>query len=63
MADPRLVDTQAAAVAISRAPATIRSWINRGKIAAYGTDRKGRTLVDLADVYRANESATHRPPR
>lgn len=50
---PKLVDTQVAAVAVQRAPSTIRSWIRRGKIDAHGKDHKGRTLVDLGQVYRA----------
>lgn len=51
-APPRLVDTQAAAIAVGRQPATIRSWIHRGRIQAHGVDHRGRTLVDLAEIYR-----------
>ena len=57
---PRLVDTQAAAIAVNRQPATIRSWIHRGRIQAHGTDRHGRTLVDLAEIYRTATSTSTR---
>lgn len=48
-ASPRLVDTQAAAIAVGRRVATIRSWIHRGRIQAHGVDHRGRTL---AEIYR-----------
>lgn len=47
-----LVDTLAAAAAARVAPATIRKWATRGKLERQGTDEKGRTLYDLAAVYR-----------
>lgn len=48
-----LVDTQAAAHAARVKPATIRSWARRGKLAQHGTDWRGRSLYDLAEVYTA----------
>lgn len=57
---PRLVDTQAAAIAVGRRPATIRSWIHRGHLTPHGKDRAGRTLVDLAEVYRTATSTSTR---
>jgi len=53
---PTLVDTQAAAVAASQVggvmvtQSTIRKWAYRGKIAAYGKDKQGRTLYNLREV-------------
>lgn len=49
---PVIVDTRAAALFAGVAPATIRSWIHRGKLPHQGRDRRGRTLVDLRDVDR-----------
>lgn len=48
----KLVDTQAAAVAVGRSAATIRGWIHEGKIIKHGTERR-RALVDLEEVYAA----------
>lgn len=31
-------------------PVTIRSWASRGLIRRHGTDHKGRTLYDYAEV-------------
>ena len=56
----RLVDTQAAAQAARVAPATIRSWAQRGHLQRMGTDHHGRTLYALDDVYK---HAATRPPR
>lgn len=53
-----IVDTQAAGIAVRRTPATIRSWIHRGKLKPYGKDAIGRTLVDLAQVYRVAAETT-----
>lgn len=58
MTTARIVDTQAAAIAVRRTPATIRSWIHRGKITAHGKDNIGRTLVDLGQVYRTAAETT-----
>jgi predicted site-specific integrase-resolvase len=48
-----LVDTLAAAAAVSRPAGTVRRWANEGRIVRQGTDKKGRTLYRLEDVYRA----------
>ena len=48
-----LVDTQAAAVAVQVAPATVRSWAHRGYLERKGTGPgSGRVgLYDLGQVY------------
>lgn len=48
-----LVDTQAAAVAVGVAPATVRSWAYRGYLVRQGTGPgSGRAgLYDLGQVY------------
>lgn len=46
------VDTAAAAAAVERSPATIRSWANRGYLNPVGVDTAGRTVYGLGDVYR-----------
>jgi hypothetical protein len=60
MSDRRLVDTTAAAAALvdptdpkalRRARARLRKWIQRSQLPTYGTDRAGRNLVDLDEVY------------
>ncbi len=33
------------------APATIRSWANRGLLTRRGHDQRGRTLYSLDDIY------------
>lgn len=48
----RLVDTGAAAVAVKRAPSTVRWWAHTGKLERKGTDKQGRALYDLGDVYK-----------
>ena len=50
---PVLVDTLAAAAAVSRPAGTVRRWANEGRIVRQGTDKKGRAVYDLAAVYRA----------
>ena len=54
------VDTNAAAAAIERTPATIRRWAQRGLIAPVGTDGQRRRLWDLAQVIAC---AQKHPPR
>lgn len=51
-AEPVLVDTVAAGLAVHVAAATIRGWKHRGLLVGKGKDRRGRVLYDLADVYR-----------
>jgi hypothetical protein len=48
-----LVDTLAAAAAVNRPAGTVRRWANEGRIVRQGTDKKGRTVYRLEDVYRA----------
>ena len=50
---PVLVDTLAAAAAVGRPAGTVRRWANEGRIVRQGTDKKGRTVYRLEDVYRA----------
>lgn len=47
---PRLADTLAAASLVQVAPATVRQWASRGLLTRRGTDARGRTLYDLAEV-------------
>lgn len=47
-----LVDTVAAAAAAGRAASSVRRWAHEGRLVRQGTDRQGRALYDLADVYR-----------
>ena len=55
-AQPILVDTNAAAVAICVKPALVRLWASRGKLAAVGNDKRGRCLYDLRAVRVVAES-------
>lgn len=48
-----LVDSVSAAVAVDRPKSTIRGWAHQGLIARKGSDKRGRALYDLADVYAA----------
>lgn len=48
-----LVDTQAAAAAVSVQPGAVRKWAHRGQLLRRGQDARGRTLYDLDDVYDA----------
>lgn len=50
---PVLVDTLAAAAAVNRPAGTVRRWANEGRMVRQGTDKKGRALYSLEDVYRA----------
>ena len=45
-----ITDTRAAALATGISPATLRQWLHRGKLTRHGTDRDGRTLVDLEEI-------------
>jgi hypothetical protein len=45
-----LVDAYAAAAATGVKPATMRKWLQRGKLARHGYDTAGRVLVDLYEV-------------
>ena len=55
-----IVDTNAAASAVQRTPATIRRWAQRGLIKPCGTDGRRRRLWDLHEVIAC--SLEH-PPR
>ncbi|MFD6421049.1 hypothetical protein [Streptomyces sp. NPDC060198] len=46
----RLVDTAAAQLGMGVKPATMRKWIQRGKLTRHGHDYRGRALVDLDEV-------------
>jgi hypothetical protein len=45
-----LADTQAVALAVRRAPSTIRSWAHNNLITRRGVDAKGRALYDLDEA-------------
>lgn len=49
----QLVDTQAAAVAVSKPDSTIRRWALEGILPRAGKDQAGRTLYVLSDVHKA----------
>lgn len=49
-----LVDTYAAAAATGIKPGTIRQWLHRGKLTRKGSDTRGRTLIDLAELLNLN---------
>ena len=62
---PILADTQAVALAVRRAPPTIRAWAHNGLITRKGTDSRGRALYDLDEAIElaaslgAPETASH----
>lgn len=56
-----LVDTGAAAAAVSRPESTIRRWGHEGRITRQGSDGR-RRLWDLSDVYRAEAAAAGNTP-
>lgn len=47
---PLLTDIYAAAAATGVKPATMRKWLERGKLTRHGYDRAGRALVDLHEL-------------
>lgn len=53
---PTLVDTHAAHLATGVTPALLRSWLHRGKLTHHGRDRRGRALVDLAEVHNHTQT-------
>lgn len=58
-----LVDTQAAAAAVRRPAGTVRRWASVGRLKRYGQDEAGRTVYDLADVYRVAKSVQRNTPK
>lgn len=46
----RLVDTAAAQLGMNVKPATMRKWIQRGKLTKHGRDYRGRDIVDLDEI-------------
>lgn len=46
----RLVDTKAAQLGMNVKPATMRKWLQRGKLTKHGHDYYGRALVDLDEI-------------
>ena len=50
MYQPRLADTQAAALATGIRRGTIRQWLHRGKLTHHGHDHCGRAIVDLDEL-------------
>ncbi|MFB7630677.1 helix-turn-helix domain-containing protein [Streptomyces sp. NPDC056149] len=59
-----ITDTSAAALYFDVTPATVRSWINRGRVQHHGHDRRGRALVDLREVrdYLHARQGPRKPP-
>jgi hypothetical protein len=55
-----LADSYAASVATAVKPATMRKWLQRGKLARHGYDAEGRVLVDLQEVETLKSSLTVR---
>lgn len=47
---PLLLDAYAAELVTGVHPATIRWWAHKGLLTRHGTDAKGRTLYDLAEI-------------
>lgn len=45
-----LADAYAASIATAVKPATMRKWLQRGKLTRHGYDADGRVLVDLHEV-------------
>jgi hypothetical protein len=45
-----LVDTAAAALGTGVKPATMRKWLQRGKLTKHGHDYYGRAIVDIDEV-------------
>ncbi|MFD0037271.1 hypothetical protein ACFVIZ_06435 [Streptomyces anulatus] len=43
----RLVDTAAAQLGMNVKPATMRKWLQRGRLTRHGHDYYGRAIVDL----------------
>lgn len=46
----RLVDTTAAQLGMNVKPATMRKWLQRGKLTRHGHDYHGRAIVDLDEI-------------
>ncbi|MEU3318865.1 hypothetical protein [Streptomyces sp. NPDC006785] len=46
----RLVDTTAAQLGMNVKPATMRKWLQRGKLTKHGHDYYGRAIVDLDEI-------------
>ncbi|MEU5133422.1 hypothetical protein AB0H02_13490 [Streptomyces californicus] len=46
----RLVDTAAAQLGMNIKPATMRKWLQRGKLTRHGHDYYGRAIVDLDEI-------------
>lgn len=46
----RLVDTAAASLGTNVKPATMRKWLQRGKLTKHGHDYYGRAIIDLDEV-------------
>ncbi len=46
----RLVDTTAAQLGMNVKPATMRKWLQRGKLTRHGHDYYGRAIVDLDEI-------------
>ena len=59
-----LADTAAIALAVGRAPSTIRWWASKGWLTRRGTGHHGRALYDLAEAagLAAKLAALDNPP-
>jgi hypothetical protein len=55
-----IADSYAAAEATHVKPATMRKWLQRGKLTRHGYDADGRVLVDLHEVESLKDNLTVR---
>lgn len=60
MDSPNIAPLAEAAAAHSVKPATIRKWLQRGKLTHHGYDEQGRVLVDADELGRMVNSPTVR---
>jgi hypothetical protein len=58
--DP-LADGPALARFFSVSPATVRSWVHRGRLQRRGCDERGRNLYSIAEAQALAESAGWKP--
>lgn len=55
--DDPLADGPALAKFFSVSPATVRSWVHRGRLQRKGCDKRGRNLYSIAEAQVLAESA------
>jgi DNA-binding transcriptional MerR regulator len=57
--DDALIDAYAVSNRLGISPATVRSWVKRGRLTRAGTDPDGRALYRFPDVWRLSVQAAH----